>query len=545
MIFENMNISQEIKKAIEDMGYTELTYIQKNCIPLVLEGKDVIGQSQTGTGKTAAFAVPLLENTDSSLKKPQTLVLLPTRELAVQVTNEFNKISKYLHGIKAVALYGGEPIHHQLLALKRGPQIIIGTPGRTIDHINRKTLKIDNIKHIVLDEADEMLKMGFREDIELILEQMPEERQTLLFSATMPEPILNLTNKYQKSPEFIKTDTKMITADTIEQEYSEVDEKNKIEALSRILDVTRPKRCIIFCNMKNIVDDVTNALQMKDYKAEKIHGDLKQEARLKVLDRFNKGLINILVATDVAARGLDIKDVDVIINYDVPEKEDYYVHRIGRSGRAGRFGRSITLVTKKDRRRISNIMHYTKKHIEKNAIPTLDQVNKKKTEYFMDEITGIIENENLSQYLEILEDIDTEKYPLDKIVAALIKSNLDLYEKTGLNDINARFSEERNKGKAAGKMSESIGKPETASKDFTRLFINVGRLDGINANHIVGAFTGEANISKDKIGVIDIFDKFSFVNVKNKDASKIVKEMNHKKIKGKKISIERAKINKR
>lgn len=545
MIFENMNISQEIKKAIEDMGYTELTYIQENCIPIVLEGKDVIGQSQTGTGKTAAFAIPILENTDSSLKKPQTLILLPTRELAVQVTNEFNKISKYLHGIKAVALYGGEPIHHQILALKKGPQIIIGTPGRTIDHINRKTLKIDNIKHIVLDEADEMLNMGFREDIELILEQMPEERQMLLFSATMPKPILDLTNKFQKSPVLIKSNTKMITADTIEQEYSEVDEKNKIEALSRILDVTRPKRCIIFCNMKHIVDDVTNALQLKDYKAEKIHGDLKQEARLKVLDRFNKGLINILVATDVAARGLDIKDVDVIINYDVPEKEDYYVHRIGRSGRAGRFGRSITLVTKKDRRRISNIMHYTKKHIEKNAIPTLDQVNKKKTEYFMKEISDIIDNEDLDQYLEILNEIDTEKYPLDKIVAALIKSNLDIYQKTEINDINAKFSEDRNRTKDSIRLSGSIGRPSAISKDFTRLFINVGRLDGINANHIVGAFTGEANITKDKIGVIDIFDKFSFVNVKNKDASKIVKEMNHKKIKGKKISIERAKINKK
>jgi len=384
MIFENITVLNEIETAVKDMGFTELTAIQQQAIPLILEGRDIIGQSQTGTGKTAAFAIPVLQKVDQDLKKPQVIIICPTRELSVQVANEFRKLSKYLSGIKSVAVYGGEPINRQIMALKKGAQIIIGTPGRLMDHMRRKTIKVDHVHTIILDEADEMLKMGFREDIETILSDVNEERQTILFSATMPKEIINITHKYQKSPKIIKVQAKMITAETIKQEYSKVSEKNKTEALCRILDVNNPNRCIVFCNQKRVVDEVTDELQIRGYTAEKIHGDLKQELRLNVLRKFNKGHVNILVATDVAARGLDIQEVDLIINYDVPEKEDYYVHRIGRSGRAGKKGRSITLVSNSDKRKMRNIMNYTKKEMAVNPIPTLEEVNEKNIENFMD-----------------------------------------------------------------------------------------------------------------------------------------------------------------
>lgn len=545
MIFENMKVLDEIGKAVDDMGFTELTAIQEQSIPLLLEGRDMIGQSQTGTGKTAAFAIPILQTINQEIKKPQALVLCPTRELSVQVANEFRKLGKYMHSIKTVAVYGGEPINRQIMAIKRGAQIIIGTPGRTIDHIRRKTLRVDNINVMVLDEADEMLKMGFREDIEVILENINDDRQTILFSATMPQSILDITKRYQNDPKLIKTQSKMITAETIKQEYCEVDAKHKSEALCRLLDVNKPTRCIVFCNKKSVVNDVADDLQIRGYTAEKIHGDLKQELRLNVLSKFNNGVVNVLVATDVAARGLDIQEVDLIINYDVPEKEDYYVHRIGRSGRAGKKGRSITLVSNRDQRLMRNIMHYTRKKIEKNQIPTLEQVNEKNIENFIDSVIEVVENENLRPYFRILNKVDKDKYTMEEVAAALIKTNLELYEKTELNDINAKFS--RNRTEYSRKRSDySKGKNRNRRRDAgkIRMFINIGKKDGVKPKHILGAIIGECSVSGEKIGSIDMLDKFTFVDVSEDVAKRILKNLKNKKINGKKVNVEIAKTSK-
>ena len=533
MNINDLNISQKIKDALTEMGYEEYTEIQEKAIPLCLEGKDVIGQSQTGTGKTAAFAIPVLEKIDPDNKKTQAIILCPTRELAVQVTNEFRKISNYIKGVKAVAIYGGEPITRQIAAIKKGAQVIIGTPGRTIDHIKkRRTVKTDFVNTVILDEADEMLKMGFREDIETILDSIENERQTILFSATMPKPIREIAEKYQKSPELIKIKAKGITAESIKQEYCEMKAGHKTETIDRLLSYYKPTRCIIFCNMKSTVDAVNNELHYRNIGSEKIHGDLAQDQRLKVLKRFNDAAINVLVATDVAARGLDIKEVDLIINYDVPEKAEYYVHRIGRSGRAGNEGHSITLVTKNEKSRFMNIMSYTKKKVEKVKIPTIKQINKAKINAFIKEITEIIDDEDIDEYKNILNQFDTT-LTIEDICAALIKNNLDLEEITHEDDIN--FNSPNNQTKNSSSNS---------NKNMVRLFFNVGKKDRVKPSHILGAITGECGISGNNVGQIDILDKFSFANVDKNSADKVLKKLNGKKINGKKVAVEKAKSSK-
>jgi len=550
MKINDLMISNEIKHALSDMGYEEYTPIQEQTIPLCLEGKDIIGQSQTGTGKTAAFAIPILEKIDPNLKKPQAMILCPTRELAVQVAEEFKKIAKYKEGIRSVAVYGGEPINRQIMTLKKGAQIIIGTPGRTIDHITKRhTLKTEHINTIVLDEADEMLKMGFREDIELILESVSDERQTILFSATMPKPILNITDKYQNSPKLIKVTSKDITADTIKQEYCETKTSYKIEALSRLLAINNSLRCLVFCNKKRVVDDVNDELLSRGINSEKIHGDLKQLQRMSVLRKFNNSLVNVVVATDVAARGLDIKEVDLIINYDVPEKEEYYVHRIGRSGRAGNKGHAITLVASHEKRRLINIMHYTKKKIDKIKIPTMKQVNDSKVISFIKEITETIQNENLDDYKDILNQIDT-MYTIEDICASLIKKNLELEEVTHENDINVKLKQsntdsrgyERPKRKHdKGKNGKSKG---ARDKDMVRVFITIGKKDDIKPKHILGAIAGECDINGKYVGAIDVLNNFTFADIHKDYVKKVVKKLDGKKINNKKVAIELAKVTK-
>jgi ATP-dependent RNA helicase DeaD len=558
-----LSLSDSIYKALKDMNFEQLTDIQELAIPILLEGKDLIGQSQTGTGKTAAFAIPLLEKVDPVVKSPQAIILCPTRELAVQVANEFNKIGKYMRNVKTVAVYGGEPIYRQITQLKRGAQIIIGTPGRTIDHINRGTIKLDDIHTMILDEADEMLKMGFREDIEQVLSNMDTANvQTVLFSATMPQSIIDITKHYQKDPELIKVKSKLITADTITQQYLEVKRSHKIEAISRILEVDKPSRCIVFCNTKSSVNDVCDALMLRNFPSDKIHGDLKQEMRMDVLKKFNNSQINVLVATDVAARGLDIQNVDVVINYDVPDKADYYVHRIGRSGRAGKEGRAITLVSTGDRRLLRDITSYTKTVIEKIAIPTNIEVNASKITDFIEELDEIIKGGDMHEYMTILNQIDTV-HPLEEICAALIKKTLSLDENHHENDINFKvgddtgrqrqsFGSNRDRGSrdqsARGDRGErGAGAPRNRKrddKDMVRMFFNVGNKDNLKPKHILGAIAGECNVKGSQIGAIDMLDKFTFVDV-HKDIAKIVlKKMEGNKINNKKVSVEIAKTSK-
>ncbi|WP_290769533.1 DEAD/DEAH box helicase, partial [Halanaerobium sp.] len=334
--FNELDVSDEILKAVEEMGFEETTPIQTNAIPAILNGKDIVGQAQTGTGKTAAFGIPLLEEMDADNKDPQAIILCPTRELAIQVSEELKRLAKYKKRIYTLPIYGGQSIGRQIKALNKGVQIVIGTPGRVMDHIRRKTLKLDNIDYFVLDEADVMLDMGFIDDIETVLRDIPDDRQTLFFSATIPQSIKKLSKKYQNNSEFLRVAHEKLTVPSIDQYYYEIRRNDKLKALTRILDLSSPELAIVFCNTRRMVDDLNIKLQARGYLSDAIHGGLNQNQRDRVMNKFRNGIIEVLVATDVAARGIDVEDVEAVFNYDLPQDTDYYVHRIGRTGRAGK-----------------------------------------------------------------------------------------------------------------------------------------------------------------------------------------------------------------
>ena len=358
MKFDELNIDERILRAVEDMGFEETSPIQTQAIPAVLEGIDVIGQAQTGTGKTAAYSIPMLQKINPDVKKPQAIVLCPTRELAVQVAEEIRKLAKYMSDIKVLPVYGGQEIVRQIKSLKSGVQIIVGTPGRVMDHMRRKTVKFDSVSMVILDEADEMLDMGFRDDMETILTETPEERQTVLFSATMPKPIMEIARKFQKDAKIIKVVRKELTVSNIDQFYYEVRPKNKTEILSRLIDIYNPKLSVVFCNTKRQVDELISELKGRGYFADGIHGDMKQQQRDRVMDDFRSGKTEILIATDVAARGIDVDGVDIVFNYDLPQDEEYYVHRIGRTGRAGASGKAISFVNQYEDGLLDMIQEY-------------------------------------------------------------------------------------------------------------------------------------------------------------------------------------------
>ena len=407
------------------MGFEEATPIQSQAISMIMEGRDVIGQSQTGTGKTAAFGLPCLEMIDPDDKALQALILCPTRELAIQVSEEFRKFLKYMENVKVLPIYGGQPIDRQIAALKKGVQVVIGTPGRVMDHMRRHTLKMGTVKYVVLDEADEMLDMGFRDDIETIMLKIPDERQTVMFSATMSEEILDLSRRYMNEPEYIKVTRKELTVPSIEQAYFDVKEKTKPDALCRIIDMYSPKLSIVFCNTKKRVDEVVEQLQGRGYFAEALHGDLKQPQRDKVMQKFRNGTIEILVATDVAARGIDVDDVDIVFNYDVPQDDEYYVHRIGRTGRAGKSGKAFTFCVGKEIYKLRDIMRYTKTKIIQKKLPSLSDIEEIKTTSFLEKVKEIIDDGGLGKYIDIVDNmVNDQDVAATDIAAALLKLSL-------------------------------------------------------------------------------------------------------------------------
>ena len=526
--FEDMNISNEICRAVLDMGFEEATPIQSQAIPVILEGKDIIGQSQTGTGKTAAFGIPLLERINPEDRRLQALILCPTRELAIQVSEEFRKLLKYKDNIRVLPIYGGQPIDRQIAALRKGTQVVIGTPGRVMDHMRRRTIKAETVQMMVLDEADEMLDMGFREDIETILVKIPEEHQTLLFSATLSPEILDITKRFQKNPEFIKIVRKELTVPNIEQYYFDVKEKTKLDALCRIIDVYDPKLAMVFCNTKKRVDDLVEMLQGRGYFAEGLHGDLKQAQRDKVMQKFRNGTIEILVATDVAARGIDVDDIDVVFNYDVPQDEEYYVHRIGRTGRAGKAGKAFTFCVGKEIYKLRDIMRYTKTKIQQQKLPTLSDVEEMKTNIYLEKIKGIIEEGHLTKYIHLVDRLMEEDYTSIDIAAALLKDHL--------SDVNADDIDALDDINLGG--TELYG---GKGEKMVRLFINAGKKSKIRAKDIVGAIANEAGIPGKTLGEIAIFDEYTFVDVPNEFVRDILHGMKHAKIKGKRVHIEIAK----
>src|SRR5277367_1632120 len=370
-LFSELGLSAEILKAIDKLGFEKAAPIQAEAIPVLMSGRDVVGQSQTGSGKTAAFAIPAIEKVDVEEKAVQALILCPTRELAVQVSEEFHKLAAFKRGIHALPIYGGQSYERQFAGLKQGAQIVIGTPGRLMDHMRRGTLRLDTIKMVILDEADVMLNMGFRDDIETILKDAPKERQTVFFSATMPRPIRDLIEKYSRDPKNVKVEQKAMTVPTVEQVYYEVDRRYKIELLTRLIDIHDLKLGIIFCNTKRMVDDLVDHLEAQGYSADRLHGDMSQAMRDRVMNKFRKSGLEFLVATDVAARGIDVDDVQVVFNYDLPYDVEDYLHRIGRTGRAGRSGRAISFVAGRELFQIYHIERYTKVKMHHGRPPTV------------------------------------------------------------------------------------------------------------------------------------------------------------------------------
>jgi ATP-dependent RNA helicase DeaD len=538
MKFKELNLSEEIQKGIDDLGFEEATPIQAQSIPYILDGSDIIGQAQTGTGKTCAFGIPAVDMLESDSESVQVLVLCPTRELAIQSSEEIKSVSKYKKGIRILPIYGGQPIERQIKALKNRPQIIIGTPGRVMDHMRRRTLKLANLKMIILDEADEMLNMGFREDIDTILKEAPSERQTILFSATMPKEILDLTKQYQKNPVHVKVAHKALTVPSVEQYYLMVNGSSKFEVLARIIDANDIKLSLVFCNTKKRVDELAADLQSRGYSAEALHGDLRQDQRDKVMAKFRNGQIDILIATDVAARGIDVDDVEAVFNYDLPSDEEYYVHRIGRTGRAGRAGKAYSFVVGREINKIRDIQRFTKAAITPIKPPTMMDVEENKMGKLMISVKKIISDGELSRFSSYIEqnleeinsEGDEENFvtPME-FAAALLKM---VAEPNGTESAAAIAK--------APEPFEAEEEDPGAEEGYVRLFINVGHKDHILPGNIVQSIASTSGLPGKLIGAIDILDSYTFVEVPREYAHQVLDSMKNYTLKGRKVNIERS-----
>ena len=593
--FDSLPLSEGIQEAVKEMGFEFASPIQSEAIPFLMEGRDVIGQAQTGTGKTAAFGIPMIEHIVPFEKYVQAIILCPTRELALQVTEEMKKLSKFTKGVWVTTVYGGDSIERQIKSLKAGANIVVGTPGRVIDLIERRALKLNQASMVVLDEADEMLDMGFREDIESILEELPNERQTVLFSATMSKPILALTSRFLQNPKLVKVVKNEITNVNIEQLYFDVKGRAKMEVTTRLIDFYGLKLMLIFCNQKKRVDEVVEELVLRGYSAEGLHGDLRQTQRTQVMNRFRSGAVSILVATDVAARGLDVDNVDAVINYDIPLDEEYYVHRIGRTGRAGKFGKAFTMVVGSERNRLREIMNYTKVKIDKGVIPSFSDVVGVKKGMFIERISSTIQAGDLEMFDDVLQSLQHAGHSTEEVVSALVKMNMGVQknefadenldgelerqsrkfgsreERGGggyrgdRDDRNARRgggrferdssggrfgdrggSRERDRGGdrdrgPRGPRMDREGKPYRSDENMVRMFVNIGFNEKISPSNIVGAFAGESGIPGNVLGQIQIENKHTYVDVPKEYANVVLEKMVGAQIKGKRVMVEVAK----
>ena len=535
--FQELGLSEPLLKAISDLGYEEPTPIQARTIQRVFEGADVIAQAQTGTGKTAAFALPIIQRLDRSVRQPQALVLTPTRELAVQVAEAFQSYGKY-EPVAILPVYGGQPIERQLRALERGVHVVVGTPGRVLDHIRRGTLKLNGVRSVVLDEADEMLDMGFIEDIEAILQETPPERQTMLFSATIPAPIANLARRYLKNPERISVEAEQLTVPQIRQVYYEVGGRDKFEVLARVIDFETPTSAIIFCRTKSAVDDLGQRLTARAYPAETLHGDLSQVQRDRVMSRFRSGQVEMLVATDVAARGLDIEHVSHVINYDIPLDPESYVHRIGRTGRAGRTGVAVTLVTPRERRLLRIIERVTNSTIQRMRLPTIADVIARRREAFKETLRETVAAGGYENYTIMVEELGEEYDPVDLAAAAfkllLSEPQGEQEDKLAMEEVEERDERRFNRGDGAPRHG-GTGRfgPE---RGMTRIYLDVGRDDNVRPADIVGAIANEASVPGRAVGAIDLYERFSFVEVPENVAERVIRALKRTTIRGRKIA---------
>lgn len=517
--FKDLGLSDTTLVALRAKGFEEPTLIQEKTIPLLLRGDiDIIGQAQTGTGKTAAFGLPLIERLKESSPHIQALILTPTRELAIQVAEEIHSL-KGKKNLQVLAVYGGQAIDQQLRRLKKGVDIVVGTPGRVIDHLNRRSLNVASIQYLILDEADEMLNMGFIDDVEEIMKSTNPEKRTLLFSATMPFRIITLAKKYMKQYELISIKQETLTTHLTDQIYFEVSNSDKFEALSRIIDIEHDFYGIIFCRTKTDVDYISSKLAERGYDAEGLHGDISQMQRERILDKFRKQRITILVATDVAARGLDINNLTHVINYSLPQDPESYVHRIGRTGRAGKEGTAITFVTSDEYRKLLVIKKVTKTDIRKESLPKISDVIETKKTRIKNDIFEIVKSQNYEEYANMADELLEENAPKDIIGAILKLAYQQELDKKNYNEIR----------------SVSIN-----TKGISRLFVALGRIDDMTPKKLVDFIEQETQISSRKINDVRVFEQFSFITVPFEEAE-IILEIFRRKREGKKSLVERAK----
>lgn len=518
--FEELGLSEEIRRAIDDIGFEQPTPIQAQAIPMMRSGADIIGRSQTGTGKTMAFAIPAIEMINAQQDKSNVLaiVMLPTRELAMQCGNEIRKLTKYCEGIRPVEVYGGAPMDRQITKLKRA-NIVVGTPGRIMDHMRRRTLRLDHVKLAVLDEADEMLSMGFKEDMETILRETPQNRQTVLFSATMPPSIMSITEEFQREPLVIETSSKKVTLDNIKQSYVDVPMGRKTDALKLLLHYYSPSLSIVFCNTKKMAEEVAISLNQSGFDADALHGDLKQSQRTTIMDKFRNGSTSILVATDVAARGIDVNDVEYVFNYDIPQNNEYYVHRIGRTGRIGKEGNSITICS--GRRQVYSLLdiaHETKSKIEEISVPTGDDINYHIAEKNIRDVEKALSEPINDRYRDMVNMLLADGFSLFDIAATALQLN---------------FSEKEIKIKDIE--TDRKHRSKNGITDFSKIMLNIGRASRVAPNHIVASITERSLLHGGDIGKIEIYDDCSIVAVPSVSVEEVLDQMYGAKVCGKPV----------
>ena len=544
MRFNELNLSREVLQAIEEMGFVNPSEVQEGTIPKILDGHDLLAQAQTGTGKTASFGIPMIEKIqDNNYETLQALVLVPTRELARQVSEELKKLSKHKTFIRVLAIYGGADMGKQLRELKKGASIVVGTPGRVMDHMKRKTLDLSSLKFLVLDEADEMFDMGFRDDMKTIIEKTNDDRQTLFFSATFDNEIKEFSKLYQNNPKKVIIEKKELTAEKIKQYYLELNRNMKTEILNRLILIHKPKKSIIFCNTKRMVENLEEEIAQKGYKVDSLHGDMRQSSRDNVMKKFRKGTIDVLIATDVAARGLDVSDIDIVFNYDLPQQAEYYVHRIGRTARAGKKGLSFTFVTSRDYPKFREIEKYANIKMERIDLPTKGDLERESMENLFDRVSkNILKAEDNVRYSEVLNKLLSQGHSLYDISASLLKmvnessknrkitelDKVDFGKKFEMNRSN-RVDKSNRKTKTTKEMKKIKG---------PKIFINKGKRDDIDSREIIRLIEKHTNVSPGEIGRINIMPNFTFVEIPKNMIKDAIKDLDGKKIKGKTLKAE-------
>lgn len=540
--FSDLSLSEPVLKALKRVGYEVPSSIQAAIIPFMLRGRDVIGQAQTGTGKTAAFALPILSNIDLSIQTPQILVLAPTRELAIQVAEAFQRYASEMKGFHVLPIYGGQEYGIQLRQLKRGVHVVVGTPGRVMDHMRRGTLKLNALTCLVLDEADEMLRMGFIDDVEWILEQLPAKRQIALFSATMPAPIRKISKKYLNNPEQITVQAKSITAETIQQRYLFVNGRDKLSALTSLLEAMQFNAIIVFVRTKIETLELTEKLSARGYACSALNGDISQRIREATIKRFKKGELDILVATDVAARGLDVERVSHVINYDIPNDPEAYTHRIGRTGRAGRSGESILFVTQREKHLLRTIEKVTGKDIERMQLPSTDTINRERIQRFKQQMGEALSSPDMELFRKIIDDFRNEMNVPTLDIAAALAAMVQGHQRFLLADKPQQRPDKpaRDQGKSrSGRDKAGKGKPvkDSPADDMERFRLEVGTKHGITAANIVGAIANEAGLEGQYIQNLRINEHYSTVDLPSEMPRAIFRDLQKTRVGGQQLNI--------